>query len=372
MTTMVYSQSGKITITFKVITPDIHSGDSVFIAGNNDKLGGWVPDKVRLEKINDTTWIKSFKFPVNETIEYKFTNGSWDKEALTNDGKVPNNSVLKISDDTTVSIVIRKWKDELPSDQRPKFKGQITGTVIYLRKLKGKGIKPRDVIVWLPPSYNTDTSERYPVLYMQDGQNIFDPRTSSFGVDWQLDEVADSLIKAGVIKPIIIVGIYNTKDRSKEYTNTKLGHAYMNFVIKILKPLIDKEFRTLPNRKNTAVGGSSAGGLISFMLLWEYPGVFSQAACLSTAFHIKNINYIPNVARYHGKKKNIKIYIDIGTKDLEKRLKPGVDEMVEALKEKGYLLGNDLEYYIAKGADHSEADWAKRDWRFLEFMFKNK
>ena len=194
---------------------------------------------------------------------------------------------------------------------------------------------------------------------MHDGQNLFDPQTATFGVDWQLDEAADSLIKSGAINEIIIVGIYNTADRSSEYGDTKLGHYYMDFIVQTLKPYIDKNYRTLPGRLNTATGGSSLGGLISFMLVWEHPEVFSKAACLSPAFHIDDINYVKKVKDFSGTKKHLEIYIDIGTKDLDARLKPGVEQMVTELKKIGYKSGSDLDYFIEEGAGHNESAWAK-------------
>ena len=368
----IHPQIKKYNITFIVTASNVQVDSSVYIVGNNSELGNWDPSAVPLSKVNDSTFEKTFSFKAGTEIEYKFTRGSWGKEALTAEGKVPSNSRLKIEQDTVIHISITKWKDEIPGENETTFKGQITGTVKYFFNMKGKDIKPRDIIVWLPPSYKINVHKRYPVLYMQDGQNLFDPKTSSFGIDWQLDESADSLIKAKAIKEIIIVGIYNTVDRSTEYIDSKIGHSYMNFVATKLKPFIDKNFRTKPDRDNSAVGGSSAGGLISFMLLWEYPEIFSKAACLSPAFHIENINYIPNVLNYKGQRKNIRVYFDIGTEGLDARLKPGVDEMVKALESKGYKTGKDIEYFIAQGASHNEAAWAKRNWRYLEFMFGKK
>jgi predicted alpha/beta superfamily hydrolase len=204
---------------------------------------------------------------------------------------------------------------------------------------------------------------------MQDGENLFDPKTSSFGTDWQLDEAADSLIKNGTIKDLIIIGIYNTSDRSMEYRDTPEGKSYMNFVVHKVKPLIDKKYRTLPGRENTAVGGSSLGGLISFMLAWKYPGVFSGAACLSPAFDIEDINYIPAVINYSGKKKAVKFYIDCGTAGLDAKLLPGSEEMIRELENKGYKSGKDILFYKAEGAKHNEAAWSKRNPRYLEFLF---
>lgn len=364
-----FSQNKQNKITFIVLTPGLDSTSTVYVSGNDSTLGYWNPSGVMLNKINSSSWTKTFYFQSGTDIEFKFTKGSWNTEALTNVGTVPPNYRVTVKNDSTIYFIIKKWKDEISQVNQTQYKGQITGTVEYFHDMKGEGIKPRDIIVWLPPSYKTNTTKRYPVLYMHDGQNLFDPKTSAFGIDWQLDEAADSLIKANAIKEIIIVGIYNTSDRSIEYNDTKLGHDYMNFIIDSLKPFIDRNFRTLPDRENTATGGSSMGGLISMMMVWEHPEVFSQAACLSPAFQIGDIDYVRKVENYNGIKKSIRIYIDIGTVDLDSRLKPGSDEMVKVLEEKGYNSNKGLEYFVAKGATHNEAAWAKRNWRYLEFIF---
>ncbi len=98
------------------------------------------------------------------------------------------------------------------SDQGRVTEGQITGNVVYHQSIKGDGLQDRDLVVWLPPGYDTEPGQRYPVLYMHDGQNIFDPETSYAGVDWAIDEAVDGLIRAGTIEPMIVVGIYNSKD----------------------------------------------------------------------------------------------------------------------------------------------------------------
>ena len=204
---------------------------------------------------------------------------------------------------------------------------------------------------------------------LQDGQNLFDPKTSSFGVDWQADENADSLIRDKIIVPIIIVGIYNTSDRSLEYTPTQKGIAYMKFVVNKLKPFIDKTFRTLPGRDFTSVGGSSYGGTISFMLVWYYSKIFSKAACFSPAFKTNRFDLTTVVKNYHGIKKDIELYIDIGGIGLEKKLQPGIDEMISSLKKKRYKLNEDYFWFKDSTARHFEADWAKRFWQPLEIFF---
>lgn len=350
-----------------IVISSLPEVQKVFIAGNKPKLGNWSPDKISLSKMNDSTWAKKFDFKIGETIEFKFTKGSWDEEALNKSGKISGNITHKVSNDTTLVFNIKYW-----GNSKLNISGQITGNVHYHKNFEGRSVLPRDIIVWLPPSYDSLPDKYYPVLYMQDGQNIFDPSTSSFGIDWQIDETTDSLIESNLIQEIIVVGIYNTIQRGTEYKNSELGSAYVNFIIEELKPFIDKSYRTLPDRNNTAIGGSSGGGLISFILVWEHSDVFTKAACLSPAFKIDKIDYVAPVKNYVGAKKNIKIYIDNGGVGLEQKLQPGIDEMLFALKEKGFVEENDLLYFKDSYAEHNESAWAKRVYRFLKFMFPIK
>ena len=326
-----------VEIEFIVKADSVSSSEKVFIVGNNKELGMWDPGLIELEKENENIFRKKISFYKDDTLEFKFTKGLWQNEALNSDGKVPANYRIITSRDTTFQIEINRWKKEEA--------GQITGAVEYLRNLTYKDLLPRDVIVWLPPNYNDLKDQYFPVLYMHDGQNIFDPKTSFTGIDWQIDETADSLIKNYIIEPIIIVGIYNTKNRTAEYTPTETGETYMEFVVKKLKPLIDTKYRTKPDRDNTATGGSSAGGLISFMLAWEYDDVFKEAACLSPAFKIEDIDYVNKVVNTNQKKRSLKIYIDNGGIGLETKLRPGIDEMVEALKARGFREDKNLFLY---------------------------
>lgn len=363
---LLFSQV-KLDIT--VIAPGLSDAEKVFITGNQTALGNWNPGIISLDKANDSTWNKAFLFPIHSTLEFKFTKGSWGKEALDRDGKIPGNIILNIVKDTTVFLRVTNWSETLLN-----ISGMITGNVNYHPSFAGKNLLPRDIIVWLSPSYDSLPDKKYPVLYMHDGQNIFDPSTSSFGVDWQIDETADSLIKANSIGEIIIVGIYNTYKRRIEYSYSDTGYFYMKFIVDELKPFIDSNYRTLIDRDNTAVCGSSLGGLISFMMLWEYSDIFSKAACFSPAFIMDstyNLDFVSPVKGYSGYKKDIKIFIYNGGVGLEEELQPGIDEMLAALKEKGYKLDKDILWIKDNSAEHNEAAWAKRVYKFLEFFFPN-
>jgi predicted alpha/beta superfamily hydrolase len=364
------SQTLVYNVTFKINTPGLPDSSIVYIAGGDPALGNWNPSKVALEKFSADTWGSTFKLKHNQNVEYKITLGSWDKEAVDSIGKIPPNSVIRVLKDTTVSRIIKHWSHEFDSNYE--IEGQITGEVRYHNDIKFEPLLPRDIIVWLPPGYHDKANLHYPVLYMHDGQNVFDPATSPFGIDWQVDEAADSLIRNDIIDRIIIVGIYNTPDRSTEYDNTLQGQDYMKFVVDKVKPLVDKTYRTKPEREFTAVGGSSMGGLISFMLVWEHNQVFSKAICMSPAFKYKDNEYISAVEIYSGPKKTLTLYIDNGGVGLEEQLQPGVDEMIKVLKQKDYIEDNDFVFYLDKDGVHNEGAWAKRIPNALKFLFGTK
>ena len=363
---ITYSQEKYSTVTFRVEARMLPPASaSIFIAGNRPELGNWHPGKIALEKQPGGTWQKSVTIPEGAHLEFKFTLGKWTQEALRDDGSVFGNHTLDVESDTTLFFRINAWKDD---DFRPKR--QITGTVKYHRKMKGKNIKPRDVIVWLPPGYVRNKQQHYPVLYMHDGQNIIEAATSFLGMEWQIDETADSLINAEKMREIIIVGIYNTTDRSIEYSDTPTGHAYMEFLIDTLKPFIDANYRTLPGREHTATMGSSMGGLISFLLAWYRPEIFSQAGCLSPAFIYQDYKSINLVENDNGPPKKIRIYMDNGGVGVEDTLQYGCDKMLAALQQKGFVLGENLIWFCDEQAEHNEKAWAKRVWRPLLYFFR--
>ncbi len=365
----LFAQSNTNKITLTVISSQVNDSSNVYVSGNNILFGDWNAGKTELTKINDSVWSKTFSFPKGTILEFKFTKGTWETEALSSKKAIPQNTVVKLISDTTIAQTIHYWKDELNPINN--FHGQITGTVKYLKQLTGNGILPRDVIVWLPPDYYKNKARHYPVLYMNDGQNIFDPATSSFSVDWQIDETADSLIRNNVIAPLIIVGIYNTQDRNLDYSLGKKGSAYMEFVVNKIKPLIDSTFRTKPGRKYTAIGGSSMGGLISFMFVWQYSSVFSKAICMSPALKIDQFDFVKTIASDNSKRKNIYIYLDNGGIGLEERLQPGIDDMLNILVKKGFEYNKNLFWIKDSEARHNEAAWAKRMAFPLQLFFGN-
>ncbi len=280
----------------------------------------------------------------------------------------------------------------------------------------------RIVRVYLPPSYDTARTRRYPVLYLHDGQNVF----TSAGPDccfgwgnWELDRTADHLSAAGRMQEIIMVAIHHSDARYREYrgrlhpadgklpksssakaavalVNSRF-EAYAQFLIKELKPRIDREFRTLKTPANTGVLGSSLGGICSLSLGWEFPKVYGRVASLSGALQIEKRNFIERVVRAaRGRPKPVRIYLDSGTVDFtgDDDGRRNTDALAAELRRIGWKEGRNLKRYTdvtplseaemeraglrrdkwaeAQKSQHNEFYWRLRVWRALEFLFPPK
>lgn len=233
----------------------------------------------------------------------------------------------------------------------------------------------RDVIVYLPPGYD-DGRGRYPVLYLQDGQNLFDAKTAFGGKHWHASETADYLIGKGAIEPLIMVGIYNTGVRRiSEYTPTRdrrerkggKGDRYAEMLVRDLKPMIDEEYRTRKGLADTGVGGSSLGALVSLQTGLLYPGVFGKLALLSPSVWWDNRAILKIVHGYRSKR-HARIWLDAGTAEGEKVI-PDLRLLHDALVEKGWRESVDLAHSEIEGAGHNEDAWAARFGAVLEFLF---
>ena len=247
----------------------------------------------------------------------------------------------------------------------------------------------RDLVVYLPPDYE-ESNRRYPVLYLHDGQNLFDPETAYVrGMDWKVDETADQLIRADEIEPLIIVGIFNTGvHRIEEYTPTrdrKLGggHArlYGRMLVEEIKPFIDERYRTLDGPNNTGLGGSSLGGLATLYLGFTYPEVFGKLAVLSPSVWwdnkailkiIANSNSQSSAINIRSKQRRghlpLKIWLSMGTEESQTGVRDA-NLLRNALIKQGWREDDDLHYEVIEGGKHNEAAWAQRVEPVLKYLF---
>ncbi len=233
-----------------------------------------------------------------------------------------------------------------------------------------------DFIMYLPPMYKAQPDRRYPVLYLQDGQNLFDPDTSFVpGNYWRVGETADELITTGAIEPLVIVGIYNTGERRvDEYTpveDKRLGggqaDAYGQMLVEELKPFVDHNYRTLPGIENCGIGGSSLGGLVTLYLALKYTWVFGKLTAMSPSVWWRKRAILKTVAQIR-RKPDLRIWLDIGTKESLRAL-PDARDLKKALINKGWKEGEDLRYTEVEGGQHNELAWAQRVAPMLKFLF---
>lgn len=284
---------------------------------------------------------------------------------------------------------------------------QYSAKIEYVTDFKSKYVDARGLEIWFPAQYFAHPGQRFRVLYMHDGQNIFNRNTIGGGMGWYADSIANALINSREIDPVIIVGVYNNSEkRFREYMpqkpllgavgrvkdavgeqrglvdfdTTLLADKYLQFLVEELKPYIDSTYRTLPESQYTAICGSSMGGLISMYAMCEYPKVFSQAACLSTHWPIVRNNddmtisqavrdYMIEKMPNAGKNR---IYFDYGTATLDELYEVHQLKVDTIVMNKGYKKDKDTQTLKFEGAPHNETAWAARFDTVLKFLYKKQ
>lgn len=253
-----------------------------------------------------------------------------------------------------------------PRDVYPHFFDGTSGDITHPLEIPG-GAGHR-VRVYQPPGYDENTRKRYPVLYMHDGSNLFFPDESFLGQTWEVEQTMDMLDDMNVINKAIVVGVY-ARDRMSEYTLSGY-ERYGRMMAEALKPFIDSSFRTLGDPGNTAVMGSSLGGVVSFYLGWQFPGVFGNVASLSSTFggHLPDGRLVDDLYdRVRGEdKRPVRFYLDSGWPDDNYE---NTQSMRDLLAQRGYQLGSELLYYAFPGAEHTEGSWATRCHIPFQFFF---
>ncbi|HET8818785.1 MAG TPA: alpha/beta hydrolase-fold protein [Xanthomonadaceae bacterium] len=264
---------------------------------------------------------------------------------------------------------------------------EATGTVVGWQSVPSAHVPARNVDIWLPPSYGTDPDRRYPVVYMHDGQNLFDPSLSYTGVDWGVDEAMTSLVADGSAREAIVVGIWNTPRRFLEYMpqapvaaraasgaatmlrpDQLASDAYLRFIVEELKPAIDRDFRTLPGRKDTSIAGSSMGGLVSLYAAAQHPEVFGGVGAVSTHWPAGDGIVIDWLATRLPDPATHRLWFDHGTTTLDAEYGPHQQRMDGILRSAGYVEGENWITRVYEGAGHNEAAWRARVDEVLVFL----
>ncbi|HEY5408288.1 MAG TPA: alpha/beta hydrolase-fold protein [Ginsengibacter sp.] len=352
------SSYAQYKITFLVKQPSIlHSADHLFIAGN---FNSWDPADKDFELIQKNSGIDSFTFSLNHgSYEYKITRGSWEKTETSGNGFGIANRTLSISSDTTINIEIKGWSDDFATPKTIKkhtlsTNVSIMDTAFFIPQLN----RYRRIWIYLPPNYHS-SKNKFPVLYMHDGQNLFD-NSSAYSDEWGVDEYLDSISTLNK-KEVIVVGIDNgLAKRMSEYNPYSFqefgkgeGDKYVDFLVKTLKPFIDKHYKTLADKKDTYIAGSSMGGLISLYAVLKYPSVYGGAGIFSPAFW--TASGIDSAVESRAKYVHAKLFFYAGGKEGESMI-PDMKRIEKEIKANS---SSSLKEVIDDNAKHNESAWHK-------------
>jgi alpha-glucosidase len=364
-----------VCIEVSQIPNDTPKDAKIYVAGD---FNTWNPkdEKYQLKKDSTGYWRVCF-ITDTPTLGFKFTLGSWESVENNGKGQDISNRILDTSKQKTYQANIQSWNkaDYSPQKSTASPQVKVLEDSIYMTQLK----RYRTIRIYLPPDY-TETKRRYPVLYMHDGQNLFDIATA-YNQEWSVDEILDTAFIQNDKNAFIIIGIDNgERERINEYSpwiNPEYGggqgKAYVHFLVKELKPFIDKKFRTQPQAKYTAIMGSSMGGLISFYAGMEYPQVFGKVGIFSPSFWFSDeiISFIKQ--KNLKKSKSLEWYFLVGERESEGMV--GDCKKIYQTLLKGGIPQKKLKMVTKKDGKHQEWFWYREfkpalEW--LGFLTENK
>jgi len=352
--------SQKDSVEFILVDTVTNQAGEYYMASN---VNSWNPhdEQYKFKRDNDGTLFLICYFNKGTNLQFKFTRGSWLTVETSTKGTDIINRSLKTDTSRFVVNYISGWKDQFT----PVFKQhtasphvKIIDTAFFIPQLN----RTRKIWIYLPGDYTT-SGKKYPVLYMHDGQNLFDEFSSAYG-EWGVDECLDSLIAKGK-PPCIVVGIENGPNRITEYNpynNERFGKeegvAYVDFIVQTLKPFIDKNYKTITGNESTLIAGSSLGALISYYAILKYPAVFGKAGIFSPAFWIAP--EIKMLTDSLGKNVRGKLFFYMG--GMEGQL--NIDIMNAIAQQLGTISGSMIYTITDSNSRHNENAW--RNW-FAEF-----
>jgi predicted alpha/beta superfamily hydrolase len=369
---------GDVALVFHVtVPPGTPADNAVHLAGNLRVLGEWSPDGVRLARRKDGTYLGTVLVPAGSDIEFKITMGTWETVEKGKGGVEIANRTWTAREDAEVSVKVVEWASTRVNHREPTLSGTIRFHEDFPSKVLGN---TRRIAVYLPPDYDDQPESRYPVLYMQDGQNVFDAATSAVGQEWQADETAERLIRAGKIEPIVIVAIANTPDRLDEYTATvdaahqRGGNVgrYARFLVEELKPFIDQTYRTRPEGSATGVAGSSLGALASLEISRRYPEAFGRIALVSPSLWWDHEQPLRAGEDGFTWLRGRRLWLDTESaspSEPQSAQTRRARRLAEIIKVAGLADGRDFDFREYPGEDHNETTWGSHFGEILQFLY---
>lgn len=373
-----------LTITVFAVPDNTPPGAAIYVAGT---FNGWNPGdpRHRLARADDGTWRAEITDLAEGTpVEFKVTRGSWATVEQADDGaELPNRRGSFTAARPVIAAAVARWAD------RGRSGSTLSGDVRVLRDVMIPQLgTTRTVWVYLPRGYAT-TTRRYPVLYMFDGQNLFDARRAAFGREWGVDEAVETLSLEGDLpQGLVVVGVENSSARACEYNvfasdphpacpeGSALGDRTVDFIVDTLKPMIDGAYRTLPDRAHTGVAGSSMGGSMALRAAASRPTVFSRAAALSPSYQNRLSSPVgmPGYLRAASLSQPLRVHQDMGDaeqiRELDARaLTANMRAVADALRAAG-VADESQRARVVPGATHDEAAWSARVGETLRWLWQ--
>jgi enterochelin esterase-like enzyme len=359
-------------IRFEILPPVDRPEEPVSVCGNLSSLGEWDAARALALRWEGDRHVGVVEADTGATVEFKILRGgSWECEAVDAWGSVPPNARHDVWLDATVHRTVADWKD--------RYAGRLTRDRIYSRALADW----RELLIWLPPTYATDHERRFPVLYFNDGANVFDPETSPISkVDLAADEWVRSLSGAGAMRESIVVGVCHPdgfadgmrSERDIDLSPELGGSAYTQFLAAELVPAIDLRYRTIASREARAICGTGLGGLSAFYTTLHHADVFGAMAGLSTLFEDvsqsppEHCTALRMLAERAELPTDMKFYFDYGTEGIERDCEPCHQQLAAMLREKGWEDGREFRVLRVIGGTHDEASWRLRLGDALRFV----
>jgi len=366
-----------VTHNVEIVAEVPTNSPTVYLTGNIDELGPWNPDALAMS--GDGKERRAvISVPDGHTLEYKITLGSWARETVDRFGRTLPNYALHVTGDETVSHEIVSFKLDPVEYMADWQNSGVLGTLVYWKDVASEFLaETRPVEIWLPPGYDDEPDRQYRVIYMHDGQNLFDPRLANTGVDWGVDEAMMRGAESGLFEPAIVVAAWSSSRRGPEYSPWHDGPQYARFLIEELMPRVNSEFRTLTGPKDTFVMGSSMGGLLSFYLVKNHPEEFSACGCVSSHFPLSDAvaasfmgkdssdadttpYILKDIAAGDTVPADVRFFFDYGTETLDAEYGPTHIAVRDWLLAQGRVEGNDFRIQEYAGAAHNEAAWRAR------------
>ena len=392
-TTQEKPKKSDVSVEFVIFTPnDDSEADSIYCSMSIDN---WPVGGRPINRIAPGIYSQTIKVPDFSKLKYKFLREqNWETVEQTNKGGDVRNRRLSVDSSAikrlTIVHVVDSWADISPQDNnRIEFPSPEdrsaethTGEIRVHRQIHSAALRNRrDVFVWLPPGYDKDSTRRYPVLYMLDGQNVFNEATSFKGDEWQADETATRLLEQGLIEPLIIVAVCHSPNRTIEHTplfeepaNSRVDD-FLGFLTDQIKPLIDREYRTRIEPESNVLVGSSYGGLFSLYAACHAKAHFGGYGVVSPSFQIEKGRIVEHVAE-HVPDTKTRWWIELSASSGLERMRSSSNGQLatahrlrDSLNAAGFDPTDNLHYLEIEGAFHDEEAWAGRMEPLLTYFF---